>query len=117
LLKDIARGKFLQKIQSFGYILRLKPVKHIKSFDGSIKSKSNCDVDLTFDVMRLESEYSSIILGSGDGDFEILLRYLKEKGKEILIVSNIKNTASIYKKKYTKELRSFGNIVKSLEKK
>lgn len=114
--KDILRAKFLKKIKTFGYILRLKPVKHIKSFDGTIKNKSNCDVDLTFDAIRLEKEYSSIILLSGDGDFEILIRYLKEIGKQINIFSNMKNTANIYKEKYSEELIYFKKIIDQLNK-
>lgn len=114
--KDIARAKFLKTIKTFGYILRLKPVKHIRNYDGSIKSKSNCDVDLTLDVIRLKEEYDSIILCSGDGDFEILLRYLKEINKGILIISNIENTAGIYKSRYFKEVRDFKNIRRILEK-
>ena len=117
LKKDIARAKFLKTIRTFGYILRLKPIKHIRNYDGSIKSKSNCDVDLSLDVIRLKEKYDSIILCSGDGDFEILLRYLKELNKDILIIGNMENTAGIYKSRYYKELKDFGSIRRMLDKK
>jgi len=116
--KDLARAKFLRKIDEFGYILRLKPVKYIKSFDGTVKMKANCDVDLTLDAIRLKRDYDSIVLLSGDGDFEILLRYLKEQGKGIKIIANVWNTAWIYKKEYSGNLRNFEEIRESiLEKK
>lgn len=112
--KDLARAKFLRRIEGFGYILRLKPIKYIKSFDGTIKMKANCDVDLTLDAMRLIGEYQKILVLSGDGDFEILLRYLKEQGRDIEIIANSKNTAWIYKQEYSKNLRNFEEIRESV---
>ena len=117
LKKDIARTKFLVKIQSFGYILRLKPIKHIRSYDGSVKMKANCDVDLTFDLVRLENEYTGVLLFSGDGDFEILLRYLQEIGKEFLIFGHFKNTAYAIKSRYAKQYREFSTMRRVIEKK
>lgn len=100
--KYINRAKFFKKLEEFGYILRLKPIKHIRT-DRGIKYKANCDVDLTFDMMRLENEYSSFILFSGDGDFELLLRYAKEKGKKFKVFSFKEKTANIIKTKYSEE--------------
>ena len=116
LKKDIARIRFLVKIKSFGYILRLKPIKHIRTREGGVKSKANCDVDLTFDAIRLEKEYSGIVLLSGDGDFEILLKYFREKGKSVVIIANAKNTARSIKENYTNEFRDFEEIRNIIEK-
>lgn len=113
-VKDINRAKFLKKISSFGYILRVKPVKHIKSYDGTIKSKANCDVDLTLDLVRLDSEFDSCVLCSGDGDFEILLRYLNSKKKEYVIIGNADNTASVYKNIYSNRFKNFEEIRQKL---
>lgn len=116
LKKDMARTKFLVKIESFGYILRLKPIKHIRTREGGVKSKANCDVDLTFDAIRLEKEYLGIVLLSGDGDFEILLKYSKEKRKSVVIIANAKNTARSIKENYKNEFRDFGEIRNIIEK-
>jgi uncharacterized LabA/DUF88 family protein len=102
ILKSIAKVKFFRKLEEFGYILRLKPIKYIRTNTG-IKLKANCDVDLTFDMMRLEQEYDSFILFSGDGDFEILLRYAKERGIPFKVFSRKGKVAHIIKKKYSRE--------------
>lgn len=44
--------KFFEKLRQFGYLLRLKPVKLYTRDDGSVTKKANCDVDMTFDMMR-----------------------------------------------------------------
>ena len=81
-----------------------------------IKSKANCDVDLTFDAIRLESEYSGIVLLSGDGDFEIILRYFREQGKSVAIMANTQNTARSIKENYINEFRDFVEIKNIIEK-
>lgn len=115
--KDINRIKFLKKIKSFGYILRLKPVKHIRSYDGSVKRKANCDVDLTFDVMRLEKEFDNLLLLSGDGDFEILLRYFKDAKKDFYVIANTKNTARSIKKLCLGQFKDFSEMQNSIKRK
>lgn len=105
--KDFPRVKFLKKIQSFGYILRLKPIKHIKSYDGTVKAKANCDVDLTMDLIRLIDDYDRAIILSGDGDFEILLKYLEENGKSFKVIANTINTAREIRTKYRKDFIDF----------
>lgn len=110
LKKDIKRVKFLRKIKSFGYILRLKPVKHIRSYDGSMKMNANCDVDLTFDVMRLEKDFDNLLLLSGDGDFEILLKYFKENDRGFYVISNSKNTARNIKKLCIERFKDFSKM-------
>jgi len=55
--------------------------------------KANCDVDLTFDLMRYISQYSEIVMLSGDGDFFPVLEYLKNKRKKIHILARSERTA------------------------
>jgi len=110
LKKHIDRAKFYRKLESFGYILKLKPVKYIREADGQIKKKANCDVDLTLDCLRMQAEYKRIILLSGDGDFEIVLKYFREIGKEVIVLSNPHNTAASIKKTFQKEYRNFYEI-------
>jgi uncharacterized LabA/DUF88 family protein len=115
--KDISKAKFLLKLQTFGYILRLKPVKHIGNVDGSFKVKANCDVDLTLDVVRLREEFNRVLLFSGDGDFEILLRYLKEIGCELNVFGKSENTAFTIKKNFAMEYVEFGRLRDVIEQK
>lgn len=88
----IQRIKFYRKLKKFGYTLKLKPTKIYKEGDRTIK-KANCDVDLTFDLMRYMSQYQELVVLSGDGDFAVVLKYLRNKGKKIHILSRGERTA------------------------
>ena len=48
--------------------------------------KCNFDVEIAMDMLLKIDKYDAIMLLSGDSDFSGLLRYLKIKGKEIIIV-------------------------------
>ena len=91
--RKVQRAKFYRKLQEFGYRLRLKPVKTFKDEKGRISKKANCDVDLTFDMMRLKDEYKNAVLISGDGDFAILVKYLISIGKKIHFLARGERTA------------------------
>ena len=93
LLKNIQRVKFYIKLEEFGYLLRLKPVKIFRDEDGHTTKKANCDVDMTFDLMRYFNEYAGALILSGDGDFVVVLKYLKEKGKAVKILARGERTA------------------------
>ncbi len=98
LHKNYERVKFFRKLAEFGYVLHLKPVKTFR--DGEqIKKKANCDVDMTFYMMRDCAKFDRLIVLSGDGDFLIVLKYLRSLGKEVLIMSRGERTA--------KEIRKF----------
>ena len=84
---------FYKKLSNFGYKLVLREVKIYHQLDGTVVRKANCDVDLTFYVMRELDEFSKAIFFTGDGDFLILMKYLIKQGKKILIISNGKRTA------------------------
>ena len=104
--KSIKKVQFFKKLEEFGYVLRLKPIKHIRTESG-LKLKANCDVDLTYDMLRLEPEYDSFILLSGDGDFEILLRYAREKGTRFAVLSHKKRLLELLKKNILENTKSF----------
>src|SRR3989344_8600771 len=75
--KRIKKESFLKKLSSFGYILRVKEIKRYGN-----KSKANCDVDLTMDMLLKIKEYQRAIVLTGDGDFAPLLSYLLTKKKQ-----------------------------------
>jgi uncharacterized LabA/DUF88 family protein len=97
--RHLKRVRFYLKLKEFGYELRLKPVKRYIQEDGSRKKKANCDVDMTFYLMKERDNFDRAIILSGDGDFLPVLKYLKERGKEIIILSRGPRTA--------KEIRQF----------
>ena len=48
--------------------------------------KSNFDVEITLDAIRLAKNYNTFCILSGDADFAPLLRYLKVLGKKIILI-------------------------------
>lgn len=93
LERNIQKTKFYLNLKKFGYILRLKPTKIYKELNGENKKKANCDVDMTFDIMRLKDEFDEAVVLSGDGDFAVLLKYLIKIGKKIVILARGERTA------------------------
>jgi uncharacterized LabA/DUF88 family protein len=97
--KHLKRVRFYKKLEKFGYNLFLKPVKLYEQEDGTTKRKANCDVDMTFHLMREKDNFDRVLILSGDGDFLPILKYLREIGKEVLILARGPRTA--------KEIRQF----------
>lgn len=90
----IKQKKFLDFLEMIGYSIRIKKVKFIKGSDGHNFHKGNLDVELTIDAVDLNDYYDTMLLFSGDSDFEALIKYLKSKNKRCLVFS-IKDHVSI----------------------
>lgn len=86
--KNNKQTKFLKKLESFGYTLRVKQIKRYGK-----RQKANCDVDLTMDMLLLKDKYERAVVLTGDGDFFPLFEYLKKQGKEIMIIAFARRTA------------------------
>ena len=93
LSRHLQRIRFYLKLEKFGYELHLKPVKLYEQDDGTTKRKANCDVDMTFYLMKEKDSFDKAVILSGDGDFLPILKYLKEKGKEIIVLARGSRTA------------------------
>ena len=115
IIKKIQKVKFYLKLEEFGYILKLKPVKIFREEDGRISKKANCDVDMTFDLMRLYKDYRGVLILSGDGDFTVVLKYLKETGKDVKILARGERTAREIKQLAGGDFRDFGRLRGKLE--
>lgn len=112
---DEKQEKFYKKLASFGFDLVLKPVKIFKQAGGKPVRKANCDVDLTFYAMRDRDLFARVIFLSGDGDFEILLRYFVEEKKEVLVFANSKRTAREIKRLKGLNFNDLGVLRKTIE--
>ena len=86
LSRHLQRIKFYLKLQKFGYKLFLKPVKLYYQTDGTTQRKANCDVDMAFYVMKDQDSFKRIVFLSGDGDFLLLLKYLRKIDKKVFIL-------------------------------
>jgi uncharacterized LabA/DUF88 family protein len=113
--KYIQRTKFYLKLSKFGYNLQLKPVKIYRKLDGATEKKANCDVDMTFDLMKYINNYSKIIILSGDGDFAIVLKYLIQKGKSVTVLARGERTAKEIRQLVKGDFRDFVRLRKELE--
>ena len=81
---------FLRSLKSKGYSVITKPLKVIKSRDlerGDVR-KANFDVEIAVDAMKLKDEFDSMVLFSGDSDFDYLIKYLREKDKVVIVISS-----------------------------
>jgi len=114
-IKSIARIKFYLKLAEFGYLLQLKPVKIFHEPGGKISKKANCDVDMTFDLMRYIKEYSDVLILSGDGDFAIVLKYLMELGKKVTVLARGERTVRDIRQLVGGEFRDFVRLRKEIE--
>ena len=87
------RVRFYLKLEKLGYQLMLKPVKTYDDPEGNPVRKANCDVDMTLMMTKEKDNFDRAIILSGDGDFLPVLKYLKESGKEILVLARGPRTA------------------------
>ena len=67
---DDRQQKFQYALRSIGFSVKLKP--YISRADGS--AKGDWDVGITIDILDSAQEVDKIILLSGDGDFDLLVR-------------------------------------------
>ena len=83
------QDNFFAFLKKSGFILITKPLKIIKAEDvarGDIR-KANFDVEITVDTMEMLSDFDTLVLFSGDSDFDYLLRKLRSKGKNLIVIS------------------------------
>ena len=91
--------KFINFLESIGYAVRSKNIKFIKNNNTKENQKGfykgNLDVEITIDILETKNKYDTIILVSGDSDFEPLLRLMKKKYKKKCLVIATKYNISI----------------------
>ncbi len=95
----LQRARFYRKLAEFGYTLSLKPVKSYEQEDGMVRRKANCDVEMTFRLMKDIDDLDRAVILSGDGDFLPVLKHLKYKKKQVIVLARGPRTA--------KEIRQF----------
>ena len=92
--------KFHDALKHIGFTVKLKP--YIQRSDGS--AKGDWDVGITIDVLETAKDVDTLILLSGDGDFDLLLKKVIIKygvGAEVygvpaLTARSLMDAASIY---------------------
>lgn len=92
--------KFQDALKHIGFNVKLKPF--IQRRDGS--AKGDWDVGITIDVLEFAKEADTVILLSGDGDFDLLLKKISSDyntcaevyGVAALTAQSLINAATIY---------------------
>ena len=85
---DKKQVQFQNILRAIGFEVKLKPF--ISRSDGS--TKGDWDVGITVDIMEYASKSDIIVLASGDGDFDVLIkriRTLYNNSTEIYGVANL----------------------------
>jgi uncharacterized LabA/DUF88 family protein len=97
---DDQQIKFQSALKHIGFNVKLKPF--IQRQDGS--AKGDWDVGITIDIMEAAPKVDKIILLSGDGDFDLLLKKLVNDykvhtevyGVRDLTADSLINAASVF---------------------
>jgi len=97
---DDSQIKFQDALKHIGFEVKLKP--YIQRKDGS--AKGDWDVGITIDVMQTAANVDTVVLLSGDGDFDLLLQKIRAGfdvnaevyGVPELTANSLINAASIY---------------------
>ncbi len=97
---DAQQMKFQDILRSVGFEVKLKPF--IQRRDGS--AKGDWDVGITLDMMEFGANADVAVLASGDGDFDLVVRKLKEAhnvdvevyGVEKLTAASLVNAATLF---------------------
>ena len=97
---DDKQLKFQDALKHIGFTVKLKP--YIQRSDGS--AKGDWDVGIAIDVMDTAKDVDTVVLLSGDGDFDLLMEKIKKDyavsaevyGVPALTANSLINAASIY---------------------
>ena len=98
---DERQLKFQNALKDIGFTVKLKP--YIQRRDGS--AKGDWDVGITIDVLEsVRKKLDTVVLLSGDGDFDLLLEKIKRSyavtaevyGVESLTASSLIDSASFF---------------------
>lgn len=97
---DDSQQKFQTALKHIGFTVKLKP--YIQRSDGS--AKGDWDVGITIDVMEAAPDVDVVVLLSGDGDFDLLMKKISRDygvraevyGVETLTANSLILAASVY---------------------
>ena len=97
---DDRQKKFQDVLKQLGFEVKLKP--YIQRRDGS--AKGDWDVGIAIDVMEAAQRVDTVILLSGDGDFDLLLKKVNAKygvktevyGVPALTAQSLIDTADVF---------------------
>jgi len=72
---DAKQMQFQNILHAIGFTVKLRPV--LKRLDGS--TKADWDVGITLDVYEAAQDCDTVVLVTGDGDFDVLLARIRKR--------------------------------------
>ena len=69
------QASFQQILREIGFDVKLKP--YIQRSDGS--AKADWDVGITLDMMEVADSVDTVVLASGDGDFDLAIDRIRQR--------------------------------------
>lgn len=98
---DKSQEGFREKLKSFGFRIRTKPLKRVNIAEPGEKSvyqfKANFDVEMAIEAIwesYFDKTCKTIIIFGGDSDFAFLVKFLKNKLKRKVIIYSGKKMLS-----------------------
>jgi uncharacterized LabA/DUF88 family protein len=85
---------FYHYLETLSYIVKIKQI--IRQGDGSVKG--NVDVNLAVDMIAEGSQYKTVFLVSGDGDFLPAVKKLQQQGVKVVVVAPLNQTNDMLRK-------------------
>ena len=97
---DRKQIEFQNILRAIGFEVKLKPF--ISRQDGS--SKGDWDVGIAIDILEYAEKSDTVVLASGDGDFDLLIKKIKSKyntdtevfGVELLTANSLIKEAKLF---------------------
>ena len=89
--------QFQNILRAIGFEVKLKPF--ISRSDGS--SKGDWDVGITIDIMEYAPKSDVIVLASGDGDFDILIKRIRNLHNNVTEIYGVPNLTANSLKRVT----------------
>ena len=86
---DPGQDRFFTLLKRTGYKVVTKPLKTIADHqaEAGYVRKANFDVEIALDAWILQDRYETLVLFSGDSDFDSLLQRLRQRRKRLIVVS------------------------------
>ena len=84
---DKKQIQFQNILRAIGFEVKLKPF--ISRSDGS--TKGDWDVGITVDIMEYAGKSDIIVLASGDGDFDVLIKRIRTLHKNLTEIYGVSN--------------------------
>ena len=99
---DDKQKQFQNALKQIGFTVKLKPF--IQRSDGS--AKGDWDVGITIDIMEAAPKVDTVVLLSGDGDFDLLMEKIRNDygvraevyGVPALTADSLIRSASVYRR-------------------